>query len=124
MGEIPPLPESMQPDVPEFGKELCVTFDVTKCDNHITINTNLPDNYILLVKSNLSKFSEQMSVKNGSVIINDAKNISKITLGSAFITDPTVAKQLGGEKAKNLIGKFVKYNPITGRKQIDAVFSF
>lgn len=114
----------MQPDVPEFGKELCVTFDVTKCDNHITINTNLPDNYILLVKSNLSKFSEQMSVKNGSVIINDANNISKITLGSAFITDPTVSKQLGGEKAKNLIGKFVKYNPITGRKQIDAVFSF
>ena len=124
MGEIPPLPESMQPDVPEFGKELCVTFDVTKYDNHITINTNLPDNYILLVKSNLSKFSEQMSVKNGSVIINDANNISKITLGSAFITDPTVSKQLGGEKAKNLIGKFVKYNPITGRKQIDAVFSF
>lgn len=110
--------------LPEFGKELCVTFDVTKCDNHITINTNLPDNYILLVKSNLSKFSEQMSVKNGSVIINDANNISKITLGSAFITDPTVSKQLGGEKAKNLIGKFVKYNPITGRKQIDAVFSF
>lgn len=65
-----------------------------------------------------------MSVKNGSVIINDANNISKITLGSAFITDPTVSKQLGGEKAKNLIGKFVKYNPITGRKQIDAVFSF
>lgn len=52
----------------------------------ITITTNLPDNYVLLVKSNLAKLSDRITVKNGSIVINDAENISKITLGSAFIT--------------------------------------
>ena len=50
MGEIPPLPASMQPEAPELGKELYVTFDIQKYDDSIIITTNLPDNYILLVK--------------------------------------------------------------------------
>ena len=43
-------------------------------------------------------------------------NISKIALGSAFISDPIVGKRLGGTKARNLIGKFVKFDPISGNK--------
>lgn len=97
MGEIPPLPASMQPEAPEVGKELYVTFDIQKYDNSIIITTNLPDNYILLVKSNLSKNSDRKTVTNGSVMIENAQNISSITIGSAFITDSSVKEQLGKE---------------------------
>lgn len=122
MGEIPPLPASMQPEAPEVGKELYVTFDIQKYDNSIIITTNLPDNYILLVKSNLSKNSDRKTVTNGSIMLENAQNISSITIGSAFITDSSVKKQLG-TKARNLIGEYVKYDPICGN-QIHAVFNF
>ena len=122
MGEIPPLPASMQPEAPELGKELYVTFNIQKYDDSIIITTNLPDNYILLVKSNLSKNSDRKTVTNGSVMIENARNISSITIGSAFITDSSVKKQLG-TKARNLIGEYVKYDPICGN-QIQAVFNF
>ena len=122
MGEIPPLPASMQPEAPELGKELYVTLDIQKYDDSIIITTNLPDNYILLVKSNLSKNSDRKTVTNGSIMLENAQNISSITIGSAFITDSSVKKQLG-TKARNLIGEYVKYNPICGN-QIHAVFNF
>lgn len=122
MGEIPPLPASMQPEAPEVGKELYVTFDIQKYDNSIIITTNLPDNYILLVKSNLSKNSDRKTVTNGSVMIENAQNISSITIGSAFITDSSVKEQLG-KRARNLLGKYVKYDPVCGN-QISAVFNF
>ena len=64
-----------------------------------------------------------MTVKNGSIKINNAKNISKITLGSAFISNPIVAERLGGTKARNLIGKFIKSDPISGN-EINADFDF
>lgn len=122
MGEIPPLPASMQPEAPELGKELYVTFDIQKYDDSIIITTNLPDNYILLVKSNLSKNSDRKTVTNGSIMLENAQNILSITIGSAFITDSSVKKQLG-TKARNLIGEYVKYDPICGN-QIHAVFNF
>ena len=122
MGEIPPLPASMQPEAPEIGKELYVTFDIQKYDNSIIITTNLPDNYILLVKNNLSKKSDRKIVTNGSVMIENAQNISSITIGSAFITDSSVKEQLG-KRARNLLGKYVKYDPVCGN-QISAVFNF
>lgn len=122
MGEIPPLPASMQPEAPELGKELYVTFNIQKYDDSIIITTNLPDNYILLVKSNLSKNLDRKTVTNGSVMLENAQNISSIIIGSAFITDSSVKKQLG-TKARNLIGEYVKYDPICGN-QIHAVFNF
>ena len=122
MGEIPPLPASMQPEAPELGKELYVTFDIQKHGNSIIITTNLPDNYILLVKNNLSKNSDRKIVTNGSVMIENAQNISSITIGSAFITDSSVKEQLG-KRARNLLGKYVKYDPVCGN-QISAVFNF
>lgn len=122
MGEIPPLPASMQPEAPELGKELYVTFNIQKYDASIIITTNLPDNYILLVKSNLSKNLDRKTVTNGSVMLENAQNISSIIIGSAFITDSSVKKQLG-TKARNLIGEYVKYDPICGN-QIHAVFNF
>lgn len=123
MGEIPPLPTSMQPEAPELGKELYATFDIQKYDNSIIITTNLPDNYILLVKSNLSKNSDRKTVINGSVTIENTKNISSIILSSAYINDSYVAEQLGGTKARNFIGEYVKYDPICGN-QIHAAFNF
>ena len=122
MGEIPPLPASMQPEAPELGKELYVTLDIQKYDDSIIITTNLPDNYILLVKSNLSKNSDRKTVTNGSIMLENAQNISSITIGSAFITDSSVKEQLG-KRARNLLGKYVKYDPVCGN-QISAVFNF
>lgn len=122
MGEIPPLPESMRPDTPEIGKELAVSFNVTKSNDTITIATNLPDNYILLVKSNLTTACTQMPVKNGSIKIN-AKDITEIILESAFNDNPTVLDRLGGKRARNLIGEFVKFDPIHGN-EIKASFHF
>jgi len=123
MGEIPPLPESMRPDTPEVGKELTVSFNATKSNDTITIATNLPDNYILLVKSNLTTSSTQMPVKNGSITIINAKDITEIILGSAFNHNPTVLDQLGGKRSRNLIGEFVKFDPIHGN-EIRATFHF
>ena len=40
-----------------------------------------------------------------------------------FISDPIVGERLGGTKARNLIGKFVKFDPISGNK-INADFDF
>ena len=114
---------SMQPEAPESGKELYVTFDVQKHDDSITITTNLPDNYILLVKSNLAKTSDIKTIINGSITIENARNISSITLGSAYITDSSVAEQLGGTKARNLLGEYIKYDPIHGN-EINATFNF
>lgn len=113
----------MQPEAPELGKELYATFDIQKYDNSIIITTNLPDNYILLVKSNLSKNSDRKTVINGSVTIENTKNISSIILSSAYINDSSVAEQLGGTKARNFIGEYVKYDLICGN-QINAVFNF
>ena len=123
MAEIPPLPTSMQPEAPKLEKELYATFDIQKYDNSIIITTNLPDNYILLVKSNLSKNSDRKTVINGSVTIENTKNISSIILSSAYINDSSVAEQLGRTKARNFIGEYVKYDPICGN-QINAVFNF
>lgn len=122
MGEIPPLPASMQPKLPEFGKELSVNFDVQKVNGKIIISTNLPDNYILLVKSNLSPNSVRKTVKSGLIIIDNAEKINKLTLGSAHNSDLSVTARLG-EDARNLVGRFVKHDPISGN-QINASFSF
>ena len=59
---------------------------------------------------------------NASVMIENAQNISSITIGSAFITDSSVKEQLG-KRARNLLGKYVKYDPVCGN-QISAVFNF
>ena len=116
---LPPLHIIEESYLQTFSHSL---FDIQKYDDSIIITTNLPDNYILLVKSNLSKNSDRKTVTNGSVMLENAQNISSITIDSAFITDSSVKKQLG-TKARNLIGEYVKYNPICGN-QIHAVFNF
>lgn len=123
MGEIPPLPPSMQQELPEQGKELCVEFEARKENNSIVIQTNLPENCDIFVWDSKSKFSKKLRVLNGMIIINDAMDISKIIIDSGiFADDATVLKDIG-DKCKNLIGKFVKYHPIHGN-QICATFEF
>lgn len=123
MGEIPPLPPSMQQELPEQGKELYVEFEAKKENNTIIIKTNLPENCDVFVWDNNSKFLRKISVLNGAITINDAMDISKVIINSGiFADDATVIKDIGN-KCKNLVGKFVKYHPIHGN-QICTTFEF
>lgn len=123
MGEIPPLPPSMQQELPEQGKELCVKLEASKENNTIVIQTNLPENCDIFVWDSKSKFSRKLRVLNGMITIDDAMDISKIVIDSGiFADDATTLKDIGN-KCKNLVGKFVKYHPIHGN-QIYATFEF
>lgn len=123
MGEIPPLPSSMQQELPEQGKELCVEFEARKENNSIVIQTNLPENCDIFVWDNKSKFSKKLRVLNGTITIKDATDISKIVIDSGIFADDATALKDIGNKCKNLVGKFVKYHPIHGN-QICATFEF
>lgn len=116
MGEIPPLPPSMQQELPEQGKELDVEFEATKENSTIIIKTNLPEKCDVFVWDSNSKFSRKISVLNGAITINDAMDISKVIINSGiFAEDNSVLKDIGN-KSKNLVGKFVKYHPIHGNQ--------
>lgn len=122
MGEIPPLPPSMQKSLPEPGKELNVEISVIKKDDSINLITNLPDNFELLVKTNTEKAFKTYVVENNKICINDESNISGIKISSvSFIIDAKV-KNIVGEKCCNLVGEFVKYHPVHGNK-IDYYFN-
>lgn len=117
MGEIPPLPPSMQRKLPEKGMELDVSFDVNiEDDGSVSINTNLPENSELFIDIN-GMGSIKVKVENGRIYIDQIKPIEKIEINEScvFNSDPS-AKSLLGDKCCNLIGDYVKYHPIFGNQ--------
>lgn len=123
MGEIPPLPSSMQRKLPEKGMEFHVDFDVRKEEENIIIETNLPEQCEIFIWDNRSKFSKKFVVSDGKIIITDAEEIRKIIIDSGvFAADDTV-KHIIGNNGRNLIGEHVRYHPIYGN-QIKYVFEF
>lgn len=116
MGEIPPLPPSMQQQLPEKGKEICVSFEPRKENGTVIIKTNLPEQCEVFVWDNKSKFSKKILVHNGNLIVPDAYDINKIVIDSGVFVSDEVTKQIIGDKCRNLIGEFVKYNPIFGNQ--------
>jgi hypothetical protein len=114
MGEIPPLPLSMQRKLPNIGKEFNVKFDVKKEDGNIIIETNLPDQCEIFVRDNKSRFSKKFVIRDGNITIDNADEIVKLEIDSVVFTNNQTVQQIIGHKCRNLVGEYVKYNPIYG----------
>jgi len=123
MGEIPPLPPSMQRKLPETGKGFHVRLEAKKESGTITIGTNLPEKSEIFVWEDKSKFTKKLVVSDGEITISNADEISKVKIDSGVFGADDNAKRLIGDKGRNLIGEFVKYHPIHGN-HIKCVFEF
>lgn len=118
MGEIPPLPPSMQRKLPERGKELYVSFVTKKEGGNIIIETNLPEQCEIFILDYKSNFSKKVVVTGGKITITDAAKIVKVKIDSGVFTTHRISKQILGDKCRNLVGKYVKYHPIHGNQLI------
>ena len=116
MGEIPPLPPSMQQKLPEQGKNLEVKFNTIKKDGIITVTTNLPENCEIFVWNNKTLSSQKLLVSGGKIMIYDASEITKIEINSGVFSADSEAEKIIGDKCRNLTGKFVTYHPIYGNR--------
>ena len=116
MGEIPPLPPSMQRKLPDKGNELHVSFKAKKEGDKIILETNLPEPCELFVWDNKSKLLKRIPVCDGKIILPDADQITKVEIDSMVFTSDIKVQQIIGNKSVNLVGEFVKYRPITGNK--------
>lgn len=114
MGEIPPLPPSMQPELPEQGKELVVWFNSKKENGNIVIETNLPEKCEIFIKHNKVKYSQKYMVTNGKIVIEDANDITQVIIDSGVLSSDKETKSILGYRCRNLVGTFVKYHPIQG----------
>lgn len=115
MGEIPPLPPSMQPQLPEIGKEIDVYFTPSKLKNKLIIKTNLPDGCELFIEYNKNN-QGKYSVNKGNITIPFNTEINEISIDSCIFTSNRNVELMLGDKRRNLIGVNVKYCPIFGNK--------
>lgn len=123
MGEIPPLPASMQQKMPEQGKEISVEFQAYKDGDRIIIETNLPDGCSFLLRCNTVKHSLSVTVSGGVIQIDSAGEVEQIIIDEAVVGAGGNTKLILGEKNRNLVGEVVKYHPIHGNV-ISCVFNF
>lgn len=117
LGEIPPLPLSMQKPMPDPGKEIAVDFKLNIKADGIHILTNLPDNYQFYGKINGLIDFRNIIVKNGNAKIQLDDNtieIQSIDLYSVLPTVSGVDMSIVGDRCRNLVGSYVKFNPING----------
>lgn len=84
MGEIPPLPPSMQQKLPEEGKEYYVEFDAKKENDSIVITTNLPEQCEIFIR--ITKvIHTKMAVQWNNLKLK-ATDISKVIINSGVFT--------------------------------------
>lgn len=117
LGEIPPLPLDMQKPMPDKGSEIEVNFTVDIGSDKIELQTNLPDNFILYGKINKKVQFNKVEVKDGMAIIpllSFSEEVNSIDVYSVLPTVTEVDISIVGERCRNLIGKYVKFNPISG----------
>ena len=115
MGEIPPLPPSMQTKLPETGKEIRVSFVPTKEDQTIYIATNLPDGCKIYIGDNTIDYTKEYIVSGGCITIEMTADIDSISIrDSGVFTSDEDTKKLLGEKNRNLTGDHIKYHPLYG----------
>ncbi|WP_343337001.1 hypothetical protein TPELB_21290 [Terrisporobacter petrolearius] len=108
MGEIPPIPPSMQCKLPDKGKEIHLKFNTKKENGNIIIETNLPE------LSEIFVCNSKYTVNNGKIIISNSNEILKVDVDSGVWTSDEKVKQILGDKCRNLVGEYVKYHPIRG----------
>ncbi len=124
LGEIPPLPLSMQKPRPNPNNEINVEFHPSILSQQIRIETNLPEKFKFSIKVNEQDYG-CAEVTSGHIIISLEKlnePLSTINLTSVLTTTAGVDTSIVGEKCRNLTGRYVKYHPIFGN-QVQAVFS-
>lgn len=118
MGEIPPLPPSMQRKLPEEGKELCVLFKVHIDESFVYLKTNLPNGVGLSLKTNLDKAFRTAHVKDGMITICKDEGVSSIQIDSTLHDLNEESKNIVGTAGRNLVGGYVEYHPIYGNQII------
>lgn len=116
MGEIPPVPPSLQQMAPEHGLELVVDFVVSRECDAIHIETTLPENCKVFVRCNTYKCSREMFIRNGEILIKDASDISQVVIESGVFPLDEEAKRIIGTKCRNLTGEYIKFHPIFGNQ--------
>jgi len=115
MGEIPPLPDSMERLGPLEGKAIDVEFSYSTDDTSLYLKTTLPDGFILHLTTNKTK-----SFINGEVNKNECRFDIKPGTREVKLTSPIVSimknlnQETVGEKGRNLVGNLVKFDPIFG----------
>ncbi len=117
LGEIPPLPLDMQKPLPDTGKEIVVDFKIEIKHDEILILTNLPDNFQFHGKINDSVSFKNIVVKNGNAKIplpDNAIEIKSVDLYSELAKYTDVDSSIVGDRYRNLVGQYVKFNPING----------
>ena len=117
LGEIPPLPLDMQRPMPDEEKKIEVKLEVDVKSNNIQVHTNLPDNFQLFGKINGSIPFSNIVVKNGGAIIpfnSDTTEFKSLDAYSVLATVTGVDLSVVGDRCRNLVGKYVKFNPING----------
>ncbi|MDZ5014210.1 caspase family protein [Clostridium perfringens] len=117
LGEIPPLPFDMQKPMPDEERKIEVDFSIKCVGKSIEINTNLPDNFELYGEINgVNKFNG-IEVKNGKAYIpipDKNMKIEQLDMYSVIATVSGVDMKVVGDRCRNLVGKFVKFDPING----------
>ena len=116
IGEIPPLPNSMQPRIPEEGKEIVLDIASIKEDDIVTIFINLPDNCEIFIRDDVSRFSRKEKIINGTITLKDACDITKIVIESGVFGGGDDVRELLGERNRNLCGRYTEYDPINGQQ--------
>lgn len=118
LGEIPPLPLSMQKPRPDPDNELNVEFHPSILPRQIQIETNLPEKFKFSLKVNEKDYG-WADVTSGHIIISLEKlnePLSTINLTSVLATTTGVDMSIVGDKCRNLTGPYVKYHPIFGNQ--------
>ena len=129
MGEIPPLPPSMQRKLPEEGKEILIEgwliCNETANGVSFTLNSNIPDETPLIFSlrgkhyftqsscavSNRQATSATFSNKGDSL----ADGIYELTITApCYNVLPESTKNIFGESNRNLIGQNISYSPVFG----------
>lgn len=103
--------------MPDPGKEIAVDFKLNIKADGIHILTNLPDNYQFYGKINGLIDFRNIIVKNGNAKIQLDDNtieIQSIDLYSVLPTVSGVDMSIVGDRCRNLVGSYVKFNPING----------
>lgn len=117
LGEIPPLPADLQKPLPDFGKEIDVSISITKHNKNLMLNTNLPNNMVLFGKINGTISIKDITINNGEAIIeipDTVKTLVSLELQSVAINVTGVNKEIVGDRCRNLVGKHIVFDPISG----------
>lgn len=117
LGEILPLPLDMQKPMPDIDKAIDVRINVNKNGNKIDVMTNLPDKVQFYGTLDEKYHFSNVVVENGKAIIPIPENIDNpktVKIYSVALNLTEVDNEIVGDRARNLVGQYIKFDPIHG----------